>query len=86
MVVPGTPALIPIDDALAVKEALSLESFVVTLRKLDGRDKFTKLMQYGARFLAWWLSARDPDLSQRVFKLYRTTQRSRKAFRMLKAR
>ncbi|CAM9599068.1 unnamed protein product, partial [Ectocarpus sp. 8 AP-2014] len=86
MVVPGPPTMIPIDDALAVKEAVSLESFVATLRKLDGRDKFTKLMQYGARFLAWWLSARDPDLSQRVFKLYRTTQRSRKAFRMLKAR
>ncbi|CBN78625.1 conserved unknown protein [Ectocarpus siliculosus] len=84
MVVPGPPTMIPIDDALAVKEAVSLESFVATLRKLDGRDKFTKLMQYGARFLAWWLSARDPDLSQRVFKLYRTTQRSRKAFRMLK--
>ncbi|CAN0125051.1 unnamed protein product, partial [Ectocarpus sp. 12 AP-2014] len=84
MVVPGPPTMITIDDALAVKEAVSLESFVATLRKLDGRDKFTKLMQYGARFLAWWLSARDPDLSQRVFKLYRTTQRSRKAFRMLK--
>lgn len=46
----------------------------------------SQLMQYGSRFLAWWLSARDPDLSQRAFKLYRTTQRSRKAFRMLKAR
>ncbi|CAM9386392.1 unnamed protein product [Ectocarpus sp. 4 AP-2014] len=84
MLVPGPPTMIPIDDALVVKEAVSLESFVVTLRKLDGRDKFTKLIQYGARFLAWWLSARDPGLSQRVFKLYRTTQRSRKAFRMLK--
>lgn len=47
MVVPGPPALIPIDDALAVKEALNLESFVVTLRKLDGRDKFTKVSSGG---------------------------------------
>ena len=43
-------------------------------------------MQYGARFLVWWFAATDPGLSQRAFKLYRTTQRSRKAFRMLKVR
>lgn len=43
MLVPRPPTMITIDDALAVKEALSLESFVVTLRKLDGRDKFTKV-------------------------------------------
>lgn len=34
---------VPIGDALAVKEELSLESAVVTLRKLDGRDKATKV-------------------------------------------
>ena len=33
---------VPVGDALAVKDALSLESAVATLRKLDGRDKFTK--------------------------------------------
>lgn len=41
-------------------------------------------MQYGARFFSWWFATTDPALSQRAFKLYRTTQRSRKAFRMLK--
>ena len=42
------------------------------------------MMQYGARFFYWWFATTDPALSQRAFKLYRTTQRSRKAFRMLK--
>lgn len=43
-----------------------------------------QIMQYGARFLFWWFATTDPALSQRAFKLYKTTQRSRKAFRMLK--
>lgn len=34
---------VPVGDALAVKEEMSLESAVVTLRKLDGRDKATKV-------------------------------------------
>eukprot|EP00752_Nemacystus_decipiens_P006731 g6053.t1 len=80
----GQLSLVPVGDALAVKEGLSLESAVATLRKLDGRDKATKMMQYGARFFYWWFATTDPALSQRAFKLYRTTQRSRKAFRMLK--
>lgn len=42
--VSGQLSLVPIGDALAVKEELSLESAVVTLRKLDGRDKFTKVL------------------------------------------
>ncbi|CAM9588842.1 unnamed protein product [Choristocarpus tenellus] len=71
-------------DGLAVKEPLGLESFVVTLRKLDARDKFTKIMQYGARFWYWWFMSTDPAAAERAFKLYRTTQLSRKAFRMLK--
>lgn len=44
----------------------------------------TQILQYGARFFYWWFATTDPALSQRAFKLYRTTQRSRKAFRMLK--
>eukprot|EP00903_Cladosiphon_okamuranus_P010800 g10203.t1 len=75
---------VPVGDALAVKEGVSLESVVAILRKLDGRDKATKMMQYGARFFYWWFATTDPALSERAFKLYRTTQRSRKAFRMLK--
>lgn len=44
----------------------------------------SQMMQYGARFFYWWFATTDPALSERAFKLYRTTQRSRKAFRMLK--
>lgn len=36
---------VPVGDALALKEGLSLESAVVTLRKLDGRDKATKVKE-----------------------------------------
>ncbi|CAN0239069.1 unnamed protein product, partial [Hapterophycus canaliculatus] len=43
-----------------------------------------QIVQYGARFFAWWFAVTDPALSQRAFKLYRTTQQSRKAFRLLK--
>lgn len=36
-------SLVPVGDALAVKEEFGLESMMATLRKLDGRDKFTKV-------------------------------------------
>lgn len=39
----GVLSLVPISEGLAVKEDFSLESAVVTLRKLDARDKFTKV-------------------------------------------
>lgn len=40
----GLLSPVPVGDALAVKEGLSLESVVETLRKLDGRDKATKVL------------------------------------------
>lgn len=39
----GLFAMMPISDALAVKENFTLESVVLTLRSLDGRDKTTKV-------------------------------------------
>lgn len=43
----GLLSLVPISDALAVKENLTMESVVLTLRSLDGRDKATKVtLQY----------------------------------------
>ncbi|CAM9626655.1 unnamed protein product [Ascophyllum nodosum] len=83
-VAPGkiSPGLIV--DAMSAKENFTLESVVVTLRKLEGRDKATKMVQYVARFLYWWYASSDPALSRRAFNLFRTTQRSRKAFRLLK--
>ncbi|CAM9194547.1 unnamed protein product [Discosporangium mesarthrocarpum] len=43
-----------------------------------------QIMQYGARFFYWWFMNTDPAAAQQAFKLYKTTQLSRKAFRMLK--
>lgn len=43
MMTSGLLSPVPLGDALAVKEGLSLESAVATLRKLDGRDKATKV-------------------------------------------
>lgn len=40
---PGLLPLVPIGEAMAVKEGFGLESTVVTLRKLDARDKATKV-------------------------------------------
>ncbi|CAM9923660.1 unnamed protein product [Phaeothamnion confervicola] len=68
------------------KASLSLGSYLSMSTKLEGRDKLTKIMQYGARFFVWYFSRHDPKspLAARAFKLYKTTQLSRKAFRMLK--
>lgn len=43
---PGLLPLVPIGEAMAVKEGFGLESTVVTLRKLDARDKATKVLEY----------------------------------------
>ncbi|KAG5191453.1 peroxisomal biogenesis factor 11-domain-containing protein [Tribonema minus] len=77
---------VPVKDGLATKAPISLEAYVQTTSKLDGRDKVTKIMQYGARFLSWYFTSVAPNkaLQERAHLLYRTTQVSRKAFRMLK--
>lgn len=76
--------LIPIADGFAIKEDITLETSISALKKLDTRDKATKIMQYGARFLYWWFGETDPVLSRKAYKLYRTTSLSRKSFRMFK--
>lgn len=39
----GLLPLVPIGEGMAVKDDFSLESTVLTLRKLDARDKATKV-------------------------------------------
>lgn len=41
---PGFLPLVPIGEAMSVKEGFGLESAVVALRKLDARDKATKVL------------------------------------------
>eukprot|EP00611_Tribonema_gayanum_P009048 TRINITY_DN18764_c0_g1_i1.p1 TRINITY_DN18764_c0_g1~~TRINITY_DN18764_c0_g1_i1.p1 ORF type:complete len:346 (-),score=121.79 TRINITY_DN18764_c0_g1_i1:259-1200(-) len=83
---PAVLCAVPVKDGLATKAPISLEAYVQTTGKLDGRDKVTKIMQYGARFLSWYFTSVTPNkaLQERAHLLYRTTQVSRKAFRMLK--
>lgn len=40
---PGLLPLVPIGEGMAVKDGFGLESTVLTLRKLDARDKATKV-------------------------------------------
>jgi Peroxisomal biogenesis factor 11 (PEX11) len=62
--------------------AWSLQSWIALSLTLDGRDKITKLVQYGARFMAWWLTSSDSANSQRFMELYQSVAKSRKAFRL----
>ena len=56
-------ALSIITRGIALKRSpLSLKNWIACLLTLDGRDKFTKILQYSSRMLAWWfgvLSAKN---------------------------
>lgn len=71
----------------ACKGELSLENWVAMVCTLEGRDKVTKIIQYGSRALMWYYSAKRSDESTAAMwrTAYKTTQLSRKAFRMAKA-
>ncbi|CAM9833966.1 unnamed protein product [Chrysoparadoxa australica] len=75
-----------IKQGMKTKKAVSLKSFVEMSSTLNGRDKLTKLLQYGARFFVWYFQSISPNypLRAKAFNLYKTTQVSRKAFRILK--
>lgn len=76
----------------------TLKSWVALSLTLDGRDKITKLLQYGSRFLAWWFVAYglrrrgvnngaaaalfNKNQSVRFTSLYKAVAESRKAFRL----
>lgn len=49
---------------------------------LHGRDKITKILQYLARLLAWWLKAGRKSTSVRLSALSKSLSTSRKAFRL----
>jgi len=60
--------------------ALELQSWVALALTLDGRDKITKVFQYSARLLAWWLAGTNQAKRFAALKVSLTT--SRKAFRL----
>ncbi|CCI41955.1 unnamed protein product [Albugo candida] len=53
---------------------------------LEGRDKLTKLLQYGSRALAWYcFTLGANEIGTRLSNLYKATQQARKVFRLGKS-
>lgn len=69
------------------KAPLSLDAFIKLAFCLEGRDKLSKMLQYGSRALAFYVLSADPksDVGQRLHALYKVMQQSRKAFRLGKS-
>lgn len=69
------------------KAELSVEHVVKLAFCLEGRDKITKVLQYGSRMMAYYYLSVDPksDIGLRMQKLYTAAQQSRKAFRLGKS-
>jgi len=73
--------MVPLRQGLRKKaSAAELGSWISLALTLDGRDKITKVCQYVARTLAWWLSGTDGARRWSDLKAGLTT--SRKAFRL----
>ena len=68
-------------EGLNVKQsAVKVDSWIALALTLDGRDKITKVLQYLARFLTWWL-ARNPS-AERFKALKESLTTCRKSFRL----
>ncbi|CAI5714396.1 hypothetical protein KXD40_008156 [Peronospora effusa] len=70
-----------------VKAPLSLDAFIKLAFCLEGRDKLSKILQYGSRAVAFYILSINPksDVGQRLYALYKVMQQSRKAFRLGKS-
>mmetsp|Transcript_29678 Transcript_29678/g.38363 ORF Transcript_29678/g.38363 Transcript_29678/m.38363 type:complete len:264 (-) Transcript_29678:304-1095(-) len=79
-------SLLCVVEGIRSKKPLSVKNWGAMTEKAEGRDKFLKIVQYGSRFWAWYfLSLNDSnEFGQKMYKLYRVTQLSRKAYRLLK--
>jgi hypothetical protein len=64
----------------------ALDQVVAFLEDSNGRDKFGKAIQYGARFLMWYHLRSDPksDMGKRFQGLFQLTRDARKLPRLLK--
>eukprot|EP00744_Colponema_vietnamica_P002357 GILI01003713.1.p1 GENE.GILI01003713.1~~GILI01003713.1.p1 ORF type:complete len:275 (+),score=90.58 GILI01003713.1:78-827(+) len=51
----------------------------------EGRDKLSKVFQYGSRFLAYALLTKNPDLAKRFAALFVGMRDARKLFRLFKS-
>jgi hypothetical protein len=73
-------------EALDTKASpLSLGSWTMMAATVEGRDKFFKMIQFGARFMKWFaLQDGDGASSEAWNNLYVTVQEGRKSVRWLK--
>lgn len=73
--------LVPLVEGLRCKQPVTeLQAWVALALTLDGRDKITKVCQYIARFMAWFLSGTGQGKRFAALKVSLTN--SRKAFRL----
>lgn len=79
----STLPLVSLSKGLDQKaKSWTVESWVALSLTLDGRDKITKIVQYGARIMAWWFVNLDPAHAQRFKDLYKSISKSRGVFRL----
>lgn len=69
------------------KAPVTRENVIRLISSLEGRDKLTKVTQYGSRFLAWYLLSnnQNDEWGLRIQKLYKASQQARKSFRFGKS-
>lgn len=69
------------------KKVLNVDSFLKTLESTNGRDKLGKLLQYAARFCAWYLAKYNPQDKASIAKavgVQKGIASARKLTRLLK--
>lgn len=69
------------------KKVLNVDSFLKTLESTNGRDKLGKLIQYAARFCAWYLAKYNPQDKASIAKaqgVQKGVASARKLTRLLK--
>ena len=59
--------------SVPAKEPLSLTSVHELYNKMEGRDKLGKLVQYGARGVAWWQGQQDGKDGIKATRVYKGT-------------
>eukprot|EP01130_Rhizamoeba_saxonica_P009188 TRINITY_DN373_c0_g2_i1.p1 TRINITY_DN373_c0_g2~~TRINITY_DN373_c0_g2_i1.p1 ORF type:complete len:216 (+),score=25.00 TRINITY_DN373_c0_g2_i1:100-747(+) len=65
---------------------INIAAFYALLSSSTGRDKVSKLIQYGSRGLGWsFTSVGQKEIGNKMMKLYKGTSSSRKLFRLFKS-
>ncbi|CAI2376501.1 unnamed protein product [Moneuplotes crassus] len=62
-----------------------MDKLIAFTNKTEGRDKFCKAVQYGARVVKWYLEGKDEELKARFTGLFNNMKTARKLFRLFKS-